>query len=163
VAGGTPNLTAPPQEGRFMPAWLCRIRHRVGVRGEFLLALALIDLVQCYRLTLPSAETLASTTTQFLAAVAPLPVWGAIWGAVGVICLVQAFMASDRYAFAAASMLKVGWSLVHIAAWAWGVSQAWWSVVIWLVFARVVHILARTPERPELAVPSSSTPSGGAP
>ncbi|MEV4180173.1 hypothetical protein AB0J28_01840 [Streptosporangium canum] len=126
-----------------------------------MLALALIDLVQCYRLSFPSAETLASTTTQFLAAVVPLSAWGAIWGAVGVLCLAQAFMASDRYAFAAASMLKVGWALAHIGAWAWGVPQAWWSVVIWLVFARVVHVFAKVPERPELAV--SPSPTGGAP
>ncbi|MGS2645819.1 hypothetical protein [Streptosporangium sp. G12] len=137
------------------PTWLCRVRHRVGVRGEFLLALALIDLVQCYRLSFPSQETLASPTTQFLAAVLPLPVWGAIWGVVGVLCLVQAFQFADQYAFVGASMLKVGWSLVHIGAWVWGVPQAWWSVVIWLVFARVVHVIAKVPERPEpVALPT---------
>ncbi|WP_433363964.1 hypothetical protein [Streptosporangium sp. CA-115845] len=137
------------------------MRHRVGIRGEFLLALALIDLVQCYRLSFPTAETLASTTTQFLAIVLPLPVWGAIWGVGGVLCLVQAFMASDRFAFAAASTLKVGWALTHVAAWVWGVPQAWWSVAIWLVFARVVHVIAKVPERPELVIPS--TPTGGVP
>lgn len=143
------------------PTWLCRIRRRVGVRGEFLLALALIDLVQCYRLSFPSQETLASVTTQFLATLLPLPVWGAIWGAVGVLCLVQAFQLADRWAFSAASMLKVAFALAHIAAWASGVPQAWWSVAIWLVFARVVHVMAKVPERPEPAV--SPTPAGGAP
>lgn len=143
------------------PTWLCRIRRRVGVRGEFLLALALIDLVQCYRLTLPSEETLASATTQFLGSLLPLQAWGAIWGAVGVLCLVQAFQATDRFAFAAASMLKVAFALAHVAAWASGVPQAWWSVAIWLVFARVVHVMAKVPERPDTVVPP--TPVGGAP
>ncbi len=140
------------------PAWLCRVRHRVGIRGEFLLALALIDVVQCYRLTVPSVETLASPTNQFLAAVLPLPVWGAIWGAVGVLCLVQAFMPRDEYAFVAASALKVGWAIVHAAAWVWGVPQAWWSVVIWLVFARVVHVIAKVSEQPVRVVSNGGAP-----
>ncbi|GAA3416250.1 hypothetical protein GCM10018952_44340 [Streptosporangium vulgare] len=143
------------------PTWLCRIRHRVGVRGEFLLALALVDIGQCYRLMFPSAETLASPTNQSLASWMPLPVWGAVWGVVGLLCLVQAFMASDRIAFAAASFLKVGWALANLAVCAWGVSQAWWSVVIWLVFARIVHVFAKVPEQPDPA--ASPTPTGGAP
>ncbi|MGW4663167.1 hypothetical protein [Streptosporangium sandarakinum] len=139
----------------------CRLRRRVGVRGEFLLVLAIFDVIQWYRLTWPSRETLASPATQFLAGLMPLPVHGAIWGAVGLLCLVQAFQPHDQWAFMAASMLKVGWALVHVMAWIWGVPSAWWSVVIWLAFARVVHILARVPERPELADPP--TPTGGAP
>lgn len=143
------------------PTWLCRVRHRVGVRGEFLLALALVDAGQCYRLMFPSAETLSSPTNQFLAVWLPLPVWGGIWGVVGALCLVQAFMASDRFAFASASALKVGWALANIGAWWWSVPQAWWSAVIWLVFARVVHIFAKVPEQPDPAAPS--TPTGGVP
>ncbi|MER7361954.1 hypothetical protein [Nonomuraea wenchangensis] len=61
----------------------------------------------------------------------------------------QAFAANDRWAFAAASALKVGWALLHVAAWVWGVPQAWWSVVIWLGFARVVHTIAKVPEASE--------------
>lgn len=146
-------MPVPPWRRLTLPV---RLRHP-GVRGEFLLALALIDIAQCYRLTDPSAETLASPTNQFLATVLPLPVWGAIWGAVGVVLLVQAFMATDQYAFVAASMLKVGWAIVHAAAWVWGVPQAWWSVVIWLVFARVVHVIAKVPE------PARVVSNGGAP
>lgn len=143
------------------PAWLCRIQHRVGVRGEFLFALALVDAGQCYRLMRPSAETLASPVNQALATWLPLPAWGAVWGVVGALCLVQAFMATDRIAFAAASSLKVGWALANLAVFVWGVPQAWWSAVIWLVFARIVHVVAKVPERPDLAVPPTS--SGGVP
>jgi hypothetical protein len=143
-------------------AWPYQLKRRVGARGEFLLALALIDIFQFVRLTWPSPETLDSPTNEFLASLLPLPVWGAVWGAVGAICLVQAFQPRDRWAFAAASMLKVGWALANAGAWAWGVSSAWWSVVIWLVFARIVHVIARVPEQPDLAV-SPSTPPGGAP
>ncbi|MEV8637807.1 hypothetical protein AB0395_39785 [Streptosporangium sp. NPDC051023] len=145
-----------------MPSIKGRIRiTRLGHRGELLLALALLDFAQCYRLTWPSKETLASTTTQFLANVLPLQVWGVIWGLVGVVCLAQAFMRTDRYAFAAASGLKVGWALVHIAAWVWGVPQVWWSAAIWLAFARLVHVIAKVPNQPELVVPP--IPTGGAP
>ncbi|SET47880.1 hypothetical protein [Nonomuraea wenchangensis] len=133
---------------------LCCVRRRIGIRGEFLLALALLDFVNAYRLTWPSPETSMTPTGQFLAALAPLPVWGAVWAAVGGLCLVQAFAAHDRWAFAAASALKVGWALLHAAAWLWGVPQAWWSVVIWLGFARVVHTIAKVPEATTPSLPN---------
>lgn len=166
IAGGTFTFRPSPVSGAAahlrlfvlherdrMPSIKGRIRvTRLGHRGEFLLALALLDIAQCYRLAWPSPETQASAVTQFLAHFLPLPVWGAIWGAVGVVCLVQAFMQTDRYAFAAASALKVGWAAVHIVAWIGGVSQVWWSVAIWLVFARVVHVIAKVPNQPDQAV-----------
>ncbi|MEV7013259.1 hypothetical protein [Streptosporangium sp. NPDC051022] len=141
------------------PAWMRHLRHRIGIRGEFLLALALLDVCQCVRLCWPSPDTAASPTSQFLSSLLPLPVWGAAWGVVGVLCLVQAFQCRDGWAFAAASSLKVSWALANGAAWAWGVPQAWWSVIIWLAFARVVHILAKVPDQPAV----SSTSTGGAP
>lgn len=128
---------------------LCPIRRRVGVRGEFLLALALMDFFNAYRLIFPSAETRASPSIQFLAGLLPLPAWGAVWAGVGLLCAVQAFALHDRWAFTAASALKVGWGVLHAAAWVWGVPQAWWSVVIWLAFGRVVHTIAKTPEAAE--------------
>lgn len=132
-----------------MALLICRIRRRVGIRGEFLLALALVDFVNAYRLIWPSPATTSSPTSQFLAGLLPLPVWGAVWGGVGLLCLVQAFALRDRWAFAAASALKVGWALFHVAAWVAGVPQAWWSVAIWLAFARVVHTIAKVAEAPE--------------
>lgn len=138
----------PAQRGRTVVGRVWRLRRRVGIRGEFLLALALLDFVNAYRLIWPSPATVASPTSQFLAGLVPLPVWGVVWGAVGLLCLVQAFAAYDRWAFAAASALKVLWALLHVAAWVWGVPQAWWSVVIWLAFGRVVHTIAKVVERP---------------
>jgi hypothetical protein len=136
-----------------------RVRHRIGRRGAFLLALFLLDTGNAARLTWPSRETLASPTVQFLSGVAPLPLWGAAWGAVGALCLIQAFMTSDRVAFTSASALKVAWALVHVGAWLAGVAQAWWSAVIWLVMAGVVHVIATWPEHPDaVGVPD---PPGG--
>lgn len=126
-----------------------RARHRIGRRGAFLMALFLLDTGQAARLTWPADTTLASPTVQFLDSVAPLPLWGAAWGVVGALCLVQAFQVWDRIAFSAASALKMAWALVHIGAWLSGVSQAWWSVIIWLVIAGVVHVIATWPEHPE--------------
>jgi hypothetical protein len=130
------------------------LHNRLGRRGEFLLALALLDFGNAVRLIWPTQETLASPTSVFLTSWAALPVWGLIWAATGVLCAVQAFMASDQAAFGAASMLKVGWALVHLAAFATGASvQAWWSVLLWLVFARVVHVVGGWPDRNREEVP----------
>ena len=134
-----------------MVTLLSRIQRRIGIRGEFLLALALLDFFNAYRMMWPSVETRASPTMQFLAGLLPLPAWGAVWGAVGLLCAVQAFALYDRWAFVAASGLKVAWAVLHVAAWLWGVPQAWWSVVIWLAFGRVVHTIAKVSE---VATPS---------
>lgn len=130
---------------RLRGLWRCA-RRRVGRRGAFLLAMAVLDTGQAARLTWPSGTTLASPTIQFLAGVAPLPLWGALWGMVGVLCLAQAFQLRDRAAFSAAAALKVAWAAAHVGAWAAGVAQAWWSVIIWLVIAGVVHLIATWPE-----------------
>lgn len=148
----------PVSNGSLGGLWR-RARHRIGRRGAFLLTLALLDTGQAARLTWPADTTLASPTVQFLAGVAPLPLWGAAWGAVGALCLLQAFQTADRIAYSAASALKVAWALVHIGAWVSGVSQAWWSVIIWLVIAGVVHVIATWPEYPD--APSVPDPPGG--
>jgi hypothetical protein len=126
------------------------LRHRIGRRGVFLLALALMDLANAARMLWPPPDALVSPINQFLAFLAPLPVWGVLWGAVGLLCAVQAFMVSDRAAFAAASALKVGWAILHAGAWVAGVENAWWSVAVWLTFAGVVHVIATWPEVPPM-------------
>jgi hypothetical protein len=62
---------------------------------------------------------------------------------VGLVCLVQAFMLTDRFAFAAASLLKVAWGTVYLLGWVLGQSpRGYVSAVIWLGFAGWLAIIS---------------------
>ena len=116
-----------------------RLAYRVGRRGAGLLFFALVDIVFAFALT----EAPPTASYVFLAALLPLPVWAAIWGAVGLLCAVQAFMRVDRIAFAAASLLKVAWGTVYLIGWVMGaIPRGYVSVVIWLGFAGFVQLIA---------------------
>jgi hypothetical protein len=124
-----------------------RILHRVGRRGASLLFLALLDLVYSVSLFALPAESRANPTFLFLIRLMPIWVWAAIWGAVGVACLVQAFMYSDRIAFAAASALKICFGLVYLLGFAVGeVPRGYVSAGIWLAFGGWVMIISTWPE-----------------
>lgn len=119
----------------------------VGRRGEFLLFLALLDLLYGLSLLRPAGDGRQSAAARFLVAVMPLPAWGALWLAVGVVCLVGAFVPADRWAFAAAAALKVLWGAMFLIGWAAGVlERGWVAATIWLVFALVVIRIASWPE-----------------
>ncbi|WP_346536934.1 hypothetical protein [Micromonospora sp. DPT] len=125
------------------------LRRRVGHRGSALLFFAVLDLVYCYSLLSPSKQARDSDTLKFLAAVLPLWVWAVAWGAVGVVCLRQAFRRRDRVAFAAAIGIKMAWGLVSLGGWlVGGVDRGYVSAAVWLVFAGFVGIIASWPEPP---------------
>lgn len=129
------------------PLWLRDLRYRIGRRGCSLLFFALVDLVYAVGLLAAPAETRAQPTYMFLVAVLPLSVWAVLWGSVGALCAVQAFMLRDRLAFACASWLKVGWGSVHLFGWLIGVvPRGYVSAVIWLAFAGFVQVIATWPE-----------------
>ncbi|MFI6883355.1 hypothetical protein [Streptosporangium canum] len=117
--------------------------HRIGRRGASLLFLALLDVVYALSLLGAPPETRASPGIAFLMLLLPLPVWAAVWGAVGALCLVQAFLRTDRMAFAAASLLKVAWGTVYLLGWALGdVPRGYVTATIWLGFAAWVAIIS---------------------
>jgi hypothetical protein len=122
---------------------VARMVSRVGRRGVSLLFFALLDLVVALSLAYAPPEAMATPTYQFLQAVAPLLVWALAWGLVGVTCLVQAFMRSDRLAFAAASALKVVWGLLYLIGWLIAdIPRGYISATIWLALAGFVQIIA---------------------
>lgn len=126
-----------------------RMRRQVGHRGSALLFFAVLDFVYCYALLAPSASARQSGQLAFLATVLPLWGWAIGWGAVGLVCLVQAFRRRDQIAFTAAIGLKVMWGLVSAGGWiVGGVDRGYVSVVVWLVFAAFVGIIASWPEPP---------------
>lgn len=123
------------------------VRRRVGHRGTALLFFALVDLVYAVSLASAPPETLASPTYGYLAQLLPIPVWAAIWFAVGMLCMVQAFMRFDRLAFACAAALKVGWGLIHLAGWiVVDLPRGYVAAAIWLAFAGFVQVISQWPE-----------------
>lgn len=119
----------------------------VGRRGEFLLFLTLLDVLYGLSLLSPAPAAGQSPTTRFLAEVMPLPCWGLLWLAVGVVCLAGAFADTDRFAYAAAAALKVLWGVMFAAGWLAGVvERGWVFAAIWLAFALFVVRIASWPE-----------------
>jgi len=120
---------------------------RIGRRGCFLLFLAQLDLVYAYSLFNPPESARRSATMHFIAHLAPLPVWSAIWLVPGILCAIQAFMRNDRAAYAAAMGVKVLWGATYIAgAIVAHLERAYVGAVIWLAFAFFVVRIASWPE-----------------
>lgn len=127
-------------------AWR-RFSGRVGHRGAALLFFALLDLVYAGSLAWAPATVRSTPAYAWLTGYLPLWAWAALWCAVGLLCLVQAFLKADRAAFAAASLLKVGWGVLHVAGWLLdAVPRGYVSAVIWLALAGFVQVIASWPE-----------------
>lgn len=126
---------------------LDELRYRIGRRGCALCFFALLDFV--YAASLLSAPLSAIASYRFLSSVLPLPVWAALWAGVGLLCLAQAFMLSDRLAFAAASLIKVVWGVMQLIGWlVAGIDRGYVSAAVWLALAAFVAVIAGWPEPP---------------
>lgn len=134
------------------------LAQRIGRRGTTLLFLATLDFVIAASLINPQAEAARTTSTRFIADIAPLWAWGALWAAVGAACLVGAVRRHDRWAFAAAMALKVLWGGVYVFGWAIaGLDRGWLGGVVWWAFAAFVYVVSGWPEAPPPAV-NADTP-----
>jgi hypothetical protein len=112
-----------------------------------LLFFALLDVVYAIALAAADATTRATPMYRFLETLIPLGAWSVVWGGVGVLCLFQAFVRSDRVAFSAAAALKGGFGLVILAGWIWAdVPRGYVTAVIWLAFAGFVQVISTWPE-----------------
>lgn len=119
----------------------------VGKRGRVLLFFGGLDLVYAVSLAVPDAVTRRTPFFAWLTEIAPTWVWSAAWGAVGVVCLWQAFCHRDGIGFAAAIGLKVAWGVVCAGAWLFGgVDRGYVSAAIWLALAYFVGNIASWPE-----------------
>ena len=133
---------------------------RVGKRGRVLLFFGALDAVYAVSLARPDAATQASWFFIWLAEIAPLWVWSGMWGAVGAVCLWQAFCRRDGIGFAAAIALKICWGIVCLGAWLFGgVERGYVSAAIWLAFAYFVFNIADWPEPGGGRGPSWTRPS----
>lgn len=117
------------------------LRQRVGRRGAALLFFTLLDLVYAYALL--AAPRPLTAFYAWMDAILPLTVWATCWAAVGLICLVYAFLMRDTAAFMAAVALKVAWGMLAFFGWTGGtVPLGYLSAVIWLAFAAFVYLIA---------------------
>lgn len=128
---------------------LVRIARRVGHRGGYLLFIALLDILFALSLASPPPEVRGSPAFRYIATVLPLPIWAAIWLAVGIICLIQTFTRSDRLAFGLASGLKLLWGSVYLGGWLLaGVARGWVGAAIWISFGALTTLISTWPEVP---------------
>lgn len=119
------------------------LTQRVGRRGAALLFFALLDVI--YSVSLLSAPP--GGPYRFLASMLPMAVWASLWGMVGLLCAAQAFMRTDRLAFAAAALIKVVWGVVQLLGWLIGdLDRGYVSAVVWLAFSAFVAVIAGWPE-----------------
>jgi hypothetical protein len=129
-----------------------RLGQRIGRRGAALLFFFLLDAMWAFALCNPPHPLTPAYT--WPAAVAPLEVWAGAWLAVGLVCLVYAFMRHDTPAFTAAVTIKVLWGGVLVIGWATGQAERGYvTATIWLAFAAFVYLIAggipAPPIRPE--------------
>ncbi|MBO4272374.1 hypothetical protein [Microbispora triticiradicis] len=111
-----------------------------------LLILAAVDVIFAGALAGAPAETRATDNYKLYAALLPLWAWGALWAAVGVLCLALAWTSQDRLAYGAATGLKVFWALLHLLAWAVGVlPRGYVAAAIWLLAAGLVMVISTVP------------------
>lgn len=144
--------TAPPPP----PSPTRRWWRRIGRRGAMLLFLACLDVIYATSLAHPPAESARNASLLYVSTIAPLWCWAALWGGVGVVCLVQAFVRHDQIAFTAAMGLKVLWGLTFLLGWLFvGLDRGWVSAVVWLAFAAEVYVVSGWPE----AAPRTSRPA----
>jgi hypothetical protein len=122
-----------------------RARRRLGHRGASLLVLGIFDAL--YAAHLPGSAATHTPTWLWMARLAPLTVWAAIWAAIGVVLIIGAFREHDRWAFAAAIALKVMWATVYLIGVFNDVPRAWGPSLIWTLFATWVLIISTWPER----------------
>lgn len=134
----------------------------VGKRGRVLLFFGALDVVYAISLIVPDRATLGGPLFEWLGEIAPLWAWAALWAAVGVVCLWQAFCRRDSIGYAAAILLKLAWGVMCLGGWLFGgVDRGYVSAIIWLGLAwAVVWNVASWPEPGDRKGPTWTRPSG---
>ncbi|MEW9555961.1 PAS domain S-box protein [Nonomuraea sp. NPDC050783] len=138
---------------------IARLARRIGRRGASLAFVGLLSLVIGASLVIASPEQRATPAFMVLSALVPLAVWAAAWFAVGVLCLVQTFMRSDRVAFAAATALLLLYGLIFLSSTFTGQNpRGWVAGAVWLAFGGWIALIATWPEAVSMTrLPASGT------
>lgn len=126
-----------------------RLVRRVGRRGCMLIFFALIDFDIAWSLRFLAGDFTPPPFTHGAHQLLSPNLWALLWAIVGVLCLEQAFRASDRIGYAAAALIKMLWGLLYIStAVLNGPRTALVPGLFWLALAGWVLILATWPEPP---------------
>ncbi|MEV0382895.1 hypothetical protein [Nonomuraea sp. NPDC050643] len=129
-----------------------RIRARIGRRGASLAFFALVDLAYASVMAWAPPEVTPGSSAAVLARLMPLAAWAIPWAAVGLLCAAHVCAARDLVAFGAASALCAGWSVIHLAGWAFGViDRGFVTAVVWGGFGAFIQVIAGwgEPARPD--------------
>ncbi|HEX4812078.1 MAG TPA: hypothetical protein VFV66_04940, partial [Nonomuraea sp.] len=120
---------------------VARVSRRVGRRGASLAFVGLLSLVVAASLAFPPPGP------RNLPGLVPPVVWAGAWCVVGVLCLTQAFVRSDRVAFAAATALLLLYGLIHLVSFVTGDNpRGWVAGGVWLAFGGWIALIATWPE-----------------
>jgi len=135
--------------------------RRVGRRGAVLLILATVDVGVGWSYLYPTAETAASQSVLWRNSLAPGWVWGVLWIAVGLCCLIAAFFRNDVPGFVPAVALKAVWSTLEAIGWLRGAIDAGYRpALIWAGYALLIFVVAglAEPNRRRQPPPDEGTP-----
>lgn len=123
--------------------------RRLGRRGAALGWFAQLDLLFALSLADPvqQAQLRAAPSYRIILYV-DLRIWAAAWLVVGLLCLVQAWMVDDRWAFASQMTLLWTWAAFTVAAVGPQAPRAIIGAVIWATFGGFVLVLSGWPESP---------------
>lgn len=121
----------------------------IGRRGSALLFFGLLDCFYSWSLLALPPEAKQTPSYIFVEKIAPVEVWAGVWGVVGLICFVSAFLPSrkDFIAFTAAIAVFSLWGLVYMAGdIAGAIYRGTVSAIIWFAFALFVFLISGWPE-----------------
>lgn len=131
---------------------MCRLRHRIGRRGYFLLTLAAVDFAFGYRFIVPDSVGQAMQN-RWLAEIVPvhdhevsLWIWALSWWMTGCFCLVNAFRRQDAWGYGMAFSLKVAFVAANWLAGSQGMPGSTTRVLVWSFIASAVLVIAKWPE-----------------
>lgn len=118
--------TIPPMINRLrclaVRAWGV-VSRRVGRRGALLLSSGWLAIVYGLSLYYPAPP---NATATYLASIAPLTVWAALWAATGLLCVTQAVMRHDRIAYSWGACTTLTWAVLMTVAWLTGALPRGW-------------------------------------
>lgn len=121
----------------------------VGRRGSALLFFSFLDAFYSWSLLSLPPQAKESPTFQFIDRMVPIEICAAVWGFVGLICLIFAFRRWDGIAFTLAIALFLLWGIVYVAGdVANQIYRGWVGSTIWFAFALFVLLISGWPEAP---------------
>jgi hypothetical protein len=126
---------------------------RLGIRGGFLLTMAVLSSVYGGSIMFPDQATMERADTVWRNNYAHPLTWGIMWCIVGAVCLVTAFMRRDQLGFGVASFWLVFWSLQGLSSQIWGgYARGYVTAVIFLAFLAAIVLASGIHQCPDQKV-----------